>query len=293
MDMVGNTANLSNSRRKALKAMKNSVSQTAWMRNKDFTMQLRADIQEHRLNRHGVVRELSDGDFDIELLKAVHLEYRHAIVQVFTDALTMAQAQSRQLEPRLPPGSRIPPRFLLTLNALDEFGFEPDLDVDGHYKGDPKDAHYPLFESLLDQMNVSKQQRDQFCPSHEACALRSYLESSFRNYECVLLLLAVAEEQVILFSPALRRASEIAGIDVQKGYYFVHGTSDEESTNAADDDHEEDLWNALNQACVPGDYNMLRTAAFEYLDLWNDFWDKQSSKLSCTFEGRSPLSAMG
>lgn len=292
MAVKKNVINLNNPRQNALQAMKQSVSQYTWQSNKDFTLELRSDIKMHQLNRHSVVRELSQGYFDVDQLQIVHLEYRHAIVQIFTDALTMALAQSRQLEPRLPPGSRIAPRFLLTLNILDEFGFQPGLDAKNYYRGNPVEAHYPLFETLLNQMNVSQQQREQFKPSHEASALRTFLESSFLNYETILLLLAIAEEQVILFTPALRRATEISGLDIQTGYYSVHGTSDEECSNAADDDHEEDLWNTLNQACLPFNYNSLRTDAFRYLDLWNDFWNKQSSLLKSNNHMHTPKVAV-
>lgn len=280
MDLLGKLVELNNPRLRALEAMKQSVPEEVWAQNAGFTKNLRAEIKKHQLNFHGVIDQLMLGLFDEDALRDIHLDYRHAIVQIFTDALTMAQAQSRQLEPRLPPGSRIAPRFLLTLNCLDEFGFQPGIDEADYYKGNPSQAHYPLFEQLMDDMQISDAHRREFKPSKQACAVRSILESSFQHYQSVLLLLAVAEEQVILFSPALRTAVERAGIDVHDGYYFVHGVTSEDHTNAADDDHEEDLWNALNQACTPQDYKMLSAFALSYLDLWDEFWTHQANRIS-------------
>ena len=55
-------------------------------------------------------------------------------MQTFTDALLMAQFQTKQLEPRLHAGAKMFPRFLLSLNIFDEFGFRPGLDKDGYYQ---------------------------------------------------------------------------------------------------------------------------------------------------------------
>ena len=59
------------------------------------------------------------------------------------------------------------------------------------------------------------------------------------------------------------------------GYYHVHGISEDESAEAADDDHEEDLWYVLMQACTEEDYNYIEKLCLEYCDLWEKFWDTQ------------------
>ena len=46
----------------------------------------------------------------------------------------MAQYQTKQLEPRLHAGAKMFPRFLLSLNIFDEFGFRPGADRDGYYQ---------------------------------------------------------------------------------------------------------------------------------------------------------------
>ena len=114
-----------NPRQKAIDGMKNSISETLWNKNLNFLKELRAEISNHPVSKHPAIQLLNDGLIDKETLKHIHLEYRHAIVQVFTDALLMAQFQTKQLEPRLLSGSKMYPRFLLNLNILDEFGFRP------------------------------------------------------------------------------------------------------------------------------------------------------------------------
>ncbi|WP_266156857.1 hypothetical protein [Dyella silvatica] len=205
-------------------------------------------------------------------------------MQVFTDALLAAQLQSRQLEPRLHPGAKLVPRFLLTLNDLDEFGFRPGLDVDGYYRGNPAYAHYPLFERVLDDYEVTQQARKSYVPSQSSQSVREYLEHSYGSYIDVVVLLAAAEEEVILFSPPLREATRALGIDVSDGYYFVHGVSDDTMAEAADDDHENDLWLILTQALTPDQYPRVQALCLRYCDLWGQFWSYQLAQSQATEE---------
>jgi len=271
---------LNNPRQQALLAIKSSVPKHIWDKNNEFTSVLKNQIRNHCMSQHPIISELYSGIYDIRAIRQIHLEYKHAIVKLFTDALVMAQFQTRQLEPRLTPGAKIAPRFLLTLNALDEYGFQPGLDTNKYYRGNPNTAHYPLFEEILDELKISSRNRANHIPSIQSQELYSYLESSFSDYASILVLLAIAETQVIIFSPALRKATESVGIDVDQGYYHVHGITSDNDTSAADDDHEDDLWSALNQACTADDKDHLQKITIEYLDLWNKFWNVQRSKNS-------------
>ncbi|WP_335953659.1 hypothetical protein [Acinetobacter higginsii] len=271
--------NFNNPRSNAIEGMKKSIPIEAWERNMAFLSQLRKDISSHPVSKHPAIKILNDGVIDKVSLEKIHLEYRHAIVQIFTDALLMAQFQTRQLEPRLESGSKMFPRFLLTLNILDEFGFRPGLDQEGYYSGNPEYAHYPLFEDVLNDFGINESERNIYQPSIIADKVRTYLENSFNNYKAVVALLAVAEEEVILFSPALRQATHAVGFDVDSGYYYVHGVSHDATAEAADDDHEDDLWFVLAQACTEEDYEFISRICFEYCDLWQQFWDKQIADL--------------
>ncbi len=207
------------------------------------------------------------------------LNAMHIAPNLQEKATQLLQFQTKQLEPRLESGSKMFPRFLLTLNILDEFGYRPGLDEEGYYSGNPEYAHYPLFEDVLNDFELSQSERNEYKPSLISHKVRAYLENSFNDYKAIAALLAVAEEEVILFSPALRHATHAVGFDVDSGYYFVHGVSDDTTAEAADDDHEDDLWLILAQACTENDYDYIRKICFEYCNLWQQFWDKQIDNL--------------
>ncbi len=268
--------NFNNPRKKALAGMKQSISAELWDKNLNFLTQLRAKIAQHPVSHHPAIETLNNGEINKENLKRIHLEYRHAIVQTFTDALLMAQYQTKQLEPRLHAGAKMFPRFLLSLNIFDEFGFRPGADRDGYYQGNPEYAHYPLFEDVLNDFGVTEEERRSYKPTSIAHQVREFLENSYNDYKAVSALLAVAEEEVILYSPPLRRATSAVGIEVEGGgYYHVHGVSEDKTAEAADDDHEEDLWFILMQACTEEDYIRLENLCLEYCVLWKKFWDVQ------------------
>ena len=264
----------------ALAEMSKSIPDEQWGKNLEFLNTLRQTIAAHPVSTHPAIQTLNSGQLCIDQLKKIHLEYRHAIVQIFTDALLMAQFQTKQLEPRLYAGAKLAPRVLLSLNILDEFGFRPGFDKNNYYQGNPAYAHYPLFEDLLAQYGISETERKAYEPSQIADDVRSYLESSYSSYMKVLALLAVAEEEVILFSPPLRQATKAVGINVDGGYYYVHGVSSDDTAEAADDDHQNDLWYALAQAITADDYKGLHQLCLEYCALWNSFWDLQIADLN-------------
>jgi hypothetical protein len=285
--MPSSMIDLDQPRKKAIAAMQASVPAELWQQNAAFVQSLRQTIAAHPVARHVAIDILNRGELDAACMRRIHLEYRHAIVQIFTDALLAAQMQTRQIEPRLRPGAKLAPRFLITLNDLDEFGFRPGSDADGYYRGNPAYAHYPLFERVLDDYGISLEERRTYAPSRSARAVRTFLERSYRHYVSVTALLAVAEEEVVLFSPPLRAATRALGIDVSDGYYFVHGVSADETAEAADDDHENDLWLILTQALIPEQYARVEMLCLHYCGLWNRFWSFQMS------QARSPRRAHG
>jgi len=266
---------MNNPRQTAKEMIKESVPTEVWLKNQAYVSELQKTIARHPVTRHPAIEALNNGVFDKKTMKKIHLEYRHAIVQIFTDALLMAQHQSRQVEPRLVPGSKMYARFLLTLNDLDEFGFRPGEDTNGYYRGNPGLAHYPLFERLLDDYGIGAEDRRSYQPTEIATTVREFLEGSYGDFSLLVALLAVAEEEVVLYSPPLRKSTAAVGLNVVDGYYHVHGTSDEKDVNAFDDDHEDDLWHIVNQAIVPAQYDEITQKAIKYCDLWCDFWDEQ------------------
>ncbi|NJN88845.1 MAG: hypothetical protein HC881_24390 [Leptolyngbyaceae cyanobacterium SL_7_1] len=266
-------------RQTAKALIKASISPMLWAENASFVASLRQSLEQHSITTHPAIDALNQKRFDKHQMQRIHLEYRHAIVQIFTDALLAAQFQTLQLEPRLKPGSKMYARFLLTLNDLDEFGFVPGVDHQGYYRGNPSGAHYPLFEQVLDELDVSLEQRLQYVPTATSSEVRAYLEHTYSDLCAVTSLLAVAEEEVVLFSAPLRRNAHHVGVSVSSGYYLCHGTSDDQLANACDDTHEDDLWYIVMQAILPEHYSAIAELCLRYCDLWVEFWDAQMSLL--------------
>tara|TARA_Y100001934_G_scaffold177149_1_gene209778 strand:+ start:5684 stop:6556 length:873 start_codon:yes stop_codon:yes gene_type:complete len=257
----------------ALRLMAESLSLEESERNTKYVGRLKDAIAANSLNHHEILSFLYSGDLSLSDLQTIHLEYREAIVRVFTDALSVAIFNARQLEPRLSPGSKMAARSLLTLNCLDEFGFKVGVNSSNYFVGTPADAHYPLFEKVLAQLDLKPEVIESYRPSASAVKLKDFLESSYHSYSLVLALLAVAEAQVITFSPALRAAVSSLGLDVTSGYYHVHGVSSDEDCDASDDDHEDDLWSALVQAVTRDEYKVVEESVSTYLILWDEFWN--------------------
>jgi len=267
--------NIEDPRSQALKAMAASLPTNTWNENAEFVNSLIEKIKSHSLGKNKIRQALSDGKFGHEQVEKIHLEYRHAIVQIFTDALLMAQFQTRQLEPRLAPGDKMAPRGLITLNILDEFGYTPGVSEVGYYKGHHEYSHYVLYEKLLNELGISAQDRNEHESSAISKQVRDFLENTFNDYASIVALLAVAEEQVILFSPPLRKSVAHLNQDVSQGYYRVHGTTTDGDTDGADDDHENDLWAALTQAITKENYESITSLCLGYCDLWDEFWNHQ------------------
>ena len=146
--------------------------------------------------------------------------------------------------------------------------------VDKHRQITPLNAHFCLFKEVLKDLNISRDMVKSYIYSFESIALRNFLEQSYDNYAKLALLLAVGEQQVIAFSPPLRKSFEQLGFATNKGYYQVHGVTQDIMTQAADDLHEDDLWILLTQALNFYNAAELEQAAIKYCDLWEQFWDR-------------------
>lgn len=267
---------LNNPRQSARDLLELTISPKRWDQNRQFVSRLRGHIERHSLAQHSAVQSLEASSFNLDTIRRIHLEYRFAIVQVFTDALLMAQFQTRQLEPGLESGVKMYARFLLTLNTLDEFGFKPGVDISGYYKGNALGAHYPLYERVLDELGISQSERISYQPSIQASRLRDFLERSYKDLSEVVSLLATGEKVVVLFSAPLRENAQTVGVDTTKGYYMNHGSSDDEHSEGNDDTHEDDLWYILMQSLSPDKYEKIESLCNEYCDLWVDFWNVQT-----------------
>ena len=83
----------------------------------------------------------------------------------------------------------------------------------------------------------------------------------------------------MLFSPAMREATKAVGVDVSRGYYMVHGSSDDAETNAFDDDHQNDVLYILVHTAQAQQYAHIYSAGMNFCALWDVFWHKQMERL--------------
>lgn len=278
--MKGKTqVKLSNPREIAKQIMRKGIPEALRVENEAFFAALLHDIKNHPMSHNQAIAALNAGAFDKAALRDIHLDFRYAGVQVFTDAILMAQFHTRQLESRLGAIAKMTSRFLLTLNVLDEFGFLPGCGKNNYYLGNPMLSHPLLFEVLLDDLGADDTMRESFVASEVAREIRACFEEAFGDFWSLLAILAVAEEEVLLFSPPMRQAAKAVGVNVEGGYYMVHGSSADVETNGFDDDHQGDVLYILLHTAQPQQYAQIYTAAMNFCDLWDRFWHRQMERL--------------
>lgn len=255
------------------------VSEEQWEKNIGDVNLIKNAMSEHKVFKNRSINFFTNNPVPLSTIKNIHLDYRCAIVQIFTDSLLAAAYQSKQLEEifNLPAGIKMIPRFLLTPNFQDEFGIYIKND---QLTGSPLKAHYPLFENVLDELKVTTQQKLSFTPSSSAKELRAFLESHYQDFLNIVALLAAAELQVVVFSPILKNMLDLNHIDTATGYYFVHGASTETGGLACDDEHADDLWRCLALAINFRPANEIEAVLTQYLDLWDDFWTHQLARVN-------------
>lgn len=269
---------LDNPRAIAKQIIRDSLPEKLRVKNEAFFAALLQEIKNHPISRNPAIDALNSGAFDKVALRDIHLDFWYAGVQVFTDAILMAQFHTRQLE-NLGIKTKMASRFLLTLNVLDEFGFLPGCGENDYYLGNPMLSHPLLFEAVLEQLSADDAVRDSFIASVAARNIRAVFENAFADLWSLLAILAIAEEEVMLFSPAMREATKAVGVDVSRGYYQVHGRSDDDQTNGCDDDHQSDIFYIMIHTAQPQQYARIHSAAMNFCDLWDRFWHRQMERL--------------
>jgi hypothetical protein len=130
----------------------------------------------------------------------------------------------------------------------------------------------------MTKMSITDKDRELFVPSPVTQKLKEYFLEAYDNYPLLLTLLAVAEEIVMTFSPVMRINTGALGIPVEKGYYQVHGVSDDEENDACDDFHQNDLWYILAQGAGGYDKKELMENTIKFINLWEEFWSQDFSQ---------------
>jgi hypothetical protein len=260
-------------------ALRRAASPATLLWNERVWRKLIAELEEHPVYRHRIFDAMRAGVLSRGALCRIHLEFRAAIVGIFTDALLMAQFRSRDLEPLLGPRGHMPLRFLLSLNLLDELGFRPGVGIDGYFRGHPEASHYALFDDVVATLDPRGEARACFVPSPYALAIHGYVESTFASLVPLLVVLAATEETAMIVCPSMRGGAEHAGLDTSHGYYLLHGVSTDRELEAHDDHHQSDIGDVLIATMTVGDHVLVQRTLAEYHSLWTAFWDHQAETL--------------
>ena len=265
----------------ALSFIHHSLPREQWLSNELHIDNLKKSMYEHALFQHPILKEMLKKKLSFEHLQEIHTHYFHAIVHIFTDALSMLIFQAQQLDhhsqlhKETRQTAKIYARYLLSLNLMDELGFNSAI----LEKSSPNKSHLVYFTQLMKQLNISTQH----IPCAEALAIQNFIKAHYQEYDHLLLLLACTEKQVIYFSQALSQNLFQYNPHYCKGYYDCHGEADHSDCLANDDNHEEDLWCLLTQCFTNQQEQKLDQLEQNYLALWTHFWNKmQKLKLEST-----------
>ena len=237
-----------------------------WSENEQFCGELRRAVREHALLHDPLIAALGSAELPSEVLKRLHLEFRYAFAQTFTEALLRAMVLVVRVEPRLGALGKVAARFLLQFNVLDELGFTPRS---GGYGGTPRNAHYVKFHDTLQQLDISEQDANAYVPSDAAVACRRMIESAQDDLIGTLCILAVEETIFESFAaPWATNMRQRTQVDVEHGYHSIHVEHDGESL---DDHHADDLWVVLQLALTPEQYDHARAVTGKCLGTVHGF----------------------
>lgn len=262
-----------NARTEALNFVKNSLTLDQWNLHQAQIQLLKQSVEQHALFQHPILNQLQSSTLSLHHLKTIHLNYFVAIVKIFTDALSMLIFDAHTLEKNqniktdMRVKAKVYARYLLSLNLIDELGFNTlDLALSS-----PSKAHLTYFLQLLEALSLDTNDLTQTVS--QAHRVSDYIASHFHDYQALLLILAITEQQVIVYSEAL--SINVAKFDPKfsSGYYECHGVVGCGHSLANDDNHEDDIWMLLTQALDTSRADELSAITHEFLDIWHDFWE--------------------
>ena len=270
--------NLKDARGSSRYLMSSLSSQDVRKENEAFLNRIMRCIKNHPFINNPAKLAMDSGTLDRQAVLEIHLDFKYAAIETFTDVILMAQFRTRDLASRFGMKGKMAARFLLTLNVLDEFGFVSPSKGHLGYAGNPLLSHPILFDDVLEQLDPGGVFERSNTPSTEANSLRQFFESTFDDLVLALAAILVTEEEAMRFSPPMRASAKSVGIAVDSGYYMVHGCSDDLTTYACDDYHQLDAWHILVCILEANDHERFEAACVKCCDLWDLFWNKQAAR---------------
>lgn len=277
---------LNEARKNGRQIIQQTLPPKLWEQNGRFCDRLHALINSHRVTHHPLIQAMKSASVDAGGQRTIHLEFRYAFSQIFTDALLMAMFRTVELEPRLGSAAKVAGRFLIQLNVLDELGFVPNGSTSADYAGHPYRAHLLEFDSTLHQLGFSQYEIDSYVPSEAAAASRRTFEDAYGDLTLLVTTLAAAEEVFVHYTVAwANNVHERTSVDTEHGYHSIHTDHDGEFL---DDDHSEDMWFVLRQSLVPERYHEVLAHLQTVLDTWSRLLDSMMASASASTEVSPP-----
>ncbi len=266
-------------RHEALNFVKNSLEKGSWEKHQACIHNIKTHIENHSLFKHPILAKLKNKELNLIQLKEIHSHYFIAIVKIFTDALSiliynchvLERNKNIQDEKRIL--AKVHARYLLSLNLIDELGFN----THNLALSSPNKSHLAYFINLLEQLRIAPIDEEQ--ADIEAKNIQNFIKHYLFDYQELLLILAITEQQVIAYSEALSVNIANYGSELTEGYYACHGLVGNGENLANDDNHQDDIWTLLTQALDVENFNHLYLLAEDYANHWLRFWTKMSEKL--------------
>ena len=263
-------------RKYAREAIEKSVDSELWKKNVAFTDRLIEKSHAHYMSNHPIISAMANNAFSLEAIKVVHLEFRAAFAQIFTDALIRLMETSSQLEPALGAKAKDASRFLVQMNVVEELGFSPS-DNGTSFCGHPGYAHYWQFAETLTALGAPEHTWKDYVPAPESLDTRESLEVNYEDHLRLALVLAVIETVFIHYAgPWAKNTLYVCGQDISDGYHSIH--TEDDDGNFIDDDHAEDSWYIVRQALTEDRYEELERLTEDTLDIWVRFVDMLMEK---------------
>jgi hypothetical protein len=272
-----NSTSAQDARALARAAVRNSLPAQRWQANEAFTRTLCRELEQHRFARHPLIGEMGHGPVPFDWLRNFYLDTVQAVSGPFMEYVLQAVVNCSQVQDQVGLRGVAAARFLMSINAMDELGFEPGS-ADGGFLGDPARAHAVQLFDTMEQMGITQEDVRDHGASPPARAMAAMLERNRHDHLRLAVVLAAYESTLAPWSGAWAEATRNAtSVDVDRGYHAIH--VEDEHGDAVDDEHSEDSWHIVRQALGPGREAEVRALALELMDVCATYVDYQQGLL--------------
>lgn len=212
-----------NPRKVSRQLVKNSVDANVWDRNTEFTNRVVKKIRDHRLCHRPVIDALDRGEFTLESVRMMHLEFRVAFARIFTDGLIRLVQTTSQLEPTLGAKAKVDARFLIQLNVLEELGYRLNPSGSDYFCVHPGYSHYSLFTDTLTALGAPESSWKSYVPSKESLAARETIEGNHNDHLRLAVVLALCETVFVYYAgPRAKNTLSVCKQEIANGYRSIH-----------------------------------------------------------------------